>query len=60
MTASLLCHAPHVVREVVKPTKEGKLLLVATRDGLDPIQFTRVCQKLLRIWPFFHEYLGLD
>lgn len=51
MTASLLCRAPHVVREVVNPTKDEKLLIVATRHGLDPVQFTRVCQKLLRIWP---------
>lgn len=51
MSASLLCRAPHAVREVVNPTKDEKLLQVATRHRIDPIRFTRVCRKLLRIWP---------
>ena len=51
LTASLICRAPHAVREVVNPTKEEKLFLVAARHQLDPTKFTRVCRKLLRIWP---------
>lgn len=51
MTASLLLRAPHAVREVVNPTKNEKLLQVAIRHQVDPVRFTRVCLKLLRIWP---------
>ncbi|EED18670.1 conserved hypothetical protein [Talaromyces stipitatus ATCC 10500] len=41
ITASLLCRAPHIVREVVNPTKNEKLLQVATRHQIDPVRFTR-------------------
>ncbi|EED17920.1 hypothetical protein TSTA_117060 [Talaromyces stipitatus ATCC 10500] len=41
ITASLLCHAPHVVREVVNPTKNRKVIRSCTRHQIDPVQFTR-------------------
>lgn len=51
ITVSILFRAPHTVREVVNPTKIDKLHQVAIRHQLDPVQFTQMCQKLLRLWP---------
>jgi hypothetical protein len=52
-TAAFLSRAPHPVREVVNPTKDDKLRVVAVRHQIDPIRFKRICRRLLRIWPLF-------
>ena len=51
--AAVLCSVPHYdsVREVVNPGKDSKILEVASRHGINPAQFTRVCRRLRRMWP---------
>lgn len=39
------------VREVVNPAKEYKLEQIAARHEIDPMQFKRVGDKLLKVWP---------
>lgn len=52
-TAAMLCKVPHydLVREVVNPSKDYKLIEVASRYQIDPIKFKRVGYQLRRIWP---------
>ncbi|KAF5350832.1 hypothetical protein D9757_013533 [Collybiopsis confluens] len=50
-TAAVLCRAPHPVREVVNPSKDEKLGVVALRHHIDPEQFKRVGRRLRKIWP---------
>ncbi|KAI4150894.1 MAG: hypothetical protein LQ340_003831 [Diploschistes diacapsis] len=52
-TAAKLCKAPHYrsVREVVNPSRDHKLELVASRHGIDPSKFKRVGRLLRRVWP---------
>lgn len=45
------CADPNSVREVVNPAKDHKLHEVASRHGIDPVNFHRVCRRLRRIWP---------
>lgn len=45
------CPHPSLVREVVNPAKQHKLLEVARRHDIDPEVFVRVCRQLRRIWP---------
>ncbi|OAA36542.1 hypothetical protein BBO_08124 [Beauveria brongniartii RCEF 3172] len=41
------------VREVINPAKKKKIGEVASRHGLDPVEFERVCSRLRRFWPLF-------
>jgi hypothetical protein len=52
-TAAALCKAPHVGRvcEVVNPSKDEKLVVVACRHQIDPVLFKRVAGRLRRVWP---------
>lgn len=51
-TAAILCRAPyHSVREVVNPSKDEKLHVVALRHHIDPEVFKRVGRRLRRVWP---------
>lgn len=51
--AAWMCDHPCAgeVREVVNPARDGKLLEVATRHGMEPLRFQRVCGRLRRLWP---------
>ncbi|KAI0912382.1 hypothetical protein F4823DRAFT_634378 [Ustulina deusta] len=50
---ALLCKAPScsTVREVVNPSKDNKLEVVARRHNIDPEKFTSMGRKLRRVWP---------
>lgn len=50
--AALFCNARHwnLVHEVVNPSKDHKLIEVATRHDIDHTEFQRVSRQL-RIWP---------
>ena len=52
-TLALLCGAHHyrTVCEVINPHKDGKLVEVAVRHQIDPVQFTTIGRKLRRFWP---------
>lgn len=52
-TAAALCKAPHVghVCEVVNPSKDEKLVEVASRHQIDPVVFKRVACRLRWVWP---------
>jgi len=52
-TAAIICNAPHYdsVREVVNPSKDGKLEEVASRHQIDPVEFKRVGRRLRQVWP---------
>ena len=52
-TAATLCKTPHAesVREVINPGKDHKLVEVASRYQIDPVEFRRLCRKLRRVWP---------
>ncbi|RSM02831.1 hypothetical protein CEP52_007731 [Fusarium oligoseptatum] len=51
--AAYQCGSPNAgfVREVVNPAKDHKLHEVASRHGIDPETFTRVCRRLRYFWP---------
>lgn len=52
-TVAILCRVPHyhLVREVVNPSKDHKLIDVACRYQIDPVEFVRVGRRLRRVWP---------
>ncbi|KIK59251.1 hypothetical protein GYMLUDRAFT_97755 [Collybiopsis luxurians FD-317 M1] len=52
-TTAFLCRAPHyaTVNEVVNPSKDDKLAVVALRHQIDPEKFKRVGRRLRWIWP---------
>lgn len=54
-TAAALSSAPraHLVRDVVNPSKDSKLDVVAARHGIDQAKFRTVCHRLRWIWPLF-------
>jgi hypothetical protein len=52
---ALFCNAQHwnLVHEVVNPSKDHKLIDVASRHAIDQKDFQRVSRQLRRIWPLF-------
>ncbi|GAW17522.1 hypothetical protein ANO14919_069800 [Xylariales sp. No.14919] len=50
---AFLCRAPFhsTVREVVNPSKDSKLEVVARRHNIDPDKFTSIGRRLRRVWP---------
>ena len=52
-TAAVLCNAPRydLVCEVINPSKDYKLVEVACRHQIDPVEFERVGRQLRRVWP---------
>ncbi|KAI0969475.1 hypothetical protein F4678DRAFT_481075 [Xylaria arbuscula] len=50
---ALLCTAPShsTVREVVNPSKDSKLEVVARRHSIDPEKFVSIGRQLRRVWP---------
>lgn len=54
-TLARLCGAPadSKVREVVNPTKDSKLELVARRHNIDPDQFKAMGRRLRQVWLLF-------
>ncbi|KAI0509770.1 hypothetical protein F5B22DRAFT_316256 [Xylaria bambusicola] len=50
---AFLCKAPShsAVREVVNPSKDEKLAVVARRHDIDPAKFTSFGRQLRRAWP---------
>ncbi|KAM3428281.1 hypothetical protein NHJ13734_008656 [Beauveria thailandica] len=53
--AAVACRSANAseVREVINPAKKNKIGEVASRHGLDPVEFERVCSRLRRFWPLF-------
>lgn len=50
-TAAFLSGAPRSVCEVVNPSKDDKLHVVALRHQIDPERFKRVGRRLRWVWP---------
>lgn len=52
-TAAILCNASRydLVREVINPSKDHKIIEVASRHQIDPVEFERVARRLRRVWP---------
>ncbi|KAI1427762.1 hypothetical protein F5Y12DRAFT_734970 [Xylaria sp. FL1777] len=50
---AFLCKSPShsMVREVVNPSKDSKLEVVARRHNIDPAKFTSIGRQLRRVWP---------
>ncbi|PVH71224.1 hypothetical protein DL98DRAFT_540221 [Cadophora sp. DSE1049] len=52
-TAAILCCAPRYleVREVVNPSKDAKIRIVAERHGICHEKFQKLCRRLRKVWP---------
>ncbi|KAI0530434.1 hypothetical protein GGR58DRAFT_518486 [Xylaria digitata] len=50
---AFLCRAPSrsTVREVMNPSKDSKLAVIARRHNIDPEKFTSIGRRLRRVWP---------